>query len=83
MIPILYQTITEGTVPTNYGIGALTDCISCKVTEKRNGAYELTLNYAAEGIHASEIQPNCFIKVKPNYTWVASSRSTLSTFLMI
>ena len=68
MIPILYQTIPEGTVPTNYGIGALTDCISCKVTEKRNGAYELTLNYAAEGIHASEIQPNCFIKVKPNYT---------------
>lgn len=68
MIPILYQTVTEGTVPTNYGIGALTDCISCKVTEKRNGAYELTLNYAAEGIHASEIQPNYFIKVKPNYT---------------
>lgn len=68
MIPILYQTVTEGTVPTNYGIGALTDCIFCKVTEKRNGAYELTLNYAAEGIHASEIQPNCFIKVKPNYT---------------
>ena len=68
MIPILYQTVTEGTVPTNYGIGALTDCISCKVTEKRNGAYELTLNYAAEGIHASEIQPNRFIKVKPNYT---------------
>jgi len=68
MIPILYQTVTEGTVPTNYGIGALTDCISCKVTEKRNGAYELTLTYAAEGIHASEIQPNRFIKVKPNYT---------------
>ena len=68
MIPILYQTVTEGTVPTNYGIGALTDCISCKVPEKRNGAYELTLNYAAEGIHASEIQPNRFIKAKPNYT---------------
>ena len=68
MIPILYQTMTEGTVPTNYGIGALTDCISCKVTEKRNGGYELSLTYAAEGIHASEIQPNRFIKVKPNYT---------------
>ena len=68
MIPILYQTITEGTVPTNYGIGVLTDCISCKVTEKRNGGYELALTYAAEGIHASEIQPNRFIKVKPNYT---------------
>ena len=68
MIPILYQTMTEGTVPTNYGIGPLTDCISCKVTEERNGTYELTLTYAAEGLHASEIQPNRFIMVKPNYT---------------
>lgn len=68
MIPILYQTLTEGTVPTSYGLGALSDAISCKVTEERNGAYELTLIYAAEGIHAEDIQPNRFIKAKPNYT---------------
>lgn len=68
MIPILYQSLTEGSVPTNYGIGALTDCISCEVPEERNGKYELTLVYAASGIHASEIEPNRFIKAKPNYT---------------
>ena len=67
MIPILYATITEGTVPTDYGIGALTDCLSCEVTEERNGAYELTLEYSANGIHADEILPNRFILAKPNF----------------
>ena len=68
MIPILYQTITEGTVPTDYGLGSLTDCLKAEVKEERNGIYELTLEYAAEGIHAEDIQPNRFIKVKPNAT---------------
>jgi len=68
MIPILFQTMTEGTVPTNYGIGPLSDCISCTVTEERNGGYELAMTYAVEGIHASEIEPNRFILAKPNYT---------------
>lgn len=68
MIPILYNNITEGTVPTHYGLGSLTDCLSCEVTEERNGAYELTLTYAASGIHAEDIQVNRFIKVKPNFT---------------
>lgn len=68
MIPILYASVSEGTVPSHYGVGSLIDCISCKVTEERNGAYELTMEYAAEGLHASEIQPNCIIKAKPNYT---------------
>ena len=68
MIPILYQSVTEGTVPTNYGLGALSDCISCEVIEERNGKYELTLVYPASGIHAGDILPNRFIKAKPNYT---------------
>ena len=68
MIPILYQTVTEGTVPTDYGLGALTDCIRCEVKEERNGAYELELDYAAEGIHAEEIAVNRIIKAKPNFT---------------
>ena len=68
MIPILYQTATEGTVPTNYGIGALTDVISCSVKEERNGSFELSLQYPASGIHAEEIQPLRIIKAKPNYT---------------
>lgn len=68
MIPILYDTITEGVTPSHYGIGALTDCLECSVTEERNGAYELTLVYNSNGVHADEIKPNAIIKAKPNYT---------------
>ena len=68
MIPILYATVTEGTVPTDYGLGALTDCLACQVTEERNGAYELQLEYASGGIHAEDLQVNRFIKAKPNFT---------------
>ncbi len=68
MIPILYESIVEGTVPSDYGIGPLTDCLACEVKENRNGSYELTLSYAAQGIHASEIVPNAIIKAKPNFT---------------
>ena len=68
MIPILYQTITEGTVPYHYGLGVLTDCLSCEVEEGRNGIYELTMSYAIQGIHASEIQLNRYIMAKPNFT---------------
>ena len=68
MIPILYSTVNEGSVPSNYGIGVLSDVIKAEVREQRNGAYELSLTYAANGIHASEIQPNRIIKAKPNFT---------------
>jgi phage minor structural protein len=68
MIPILYSTVTEGSVPNNYGIGALSDAIRAEVTEQRNGGFELSLTYTANGIHASEIQPNRIIKAKPNFT---------------
>ena len=68
MIPILYATLTEGTVPSDYGLGALTDCLSCRVEEEKNGKYELTLEYAASGIHADDIQVDRFIKAKPNFS---------------
>ena len=67
MVPVLYKTITEGTVPTHYGIGALVDCLSCEVTEQRNGSYELAMVYTAKGIHAEDIEVNSFIKAKPNF----------------
>ena len=60
--------MTEGTVPTHYGLGPLTDCLRCEVSEERNGKYELVLEYAAEGIHADDIQVNRFIMAKPNFT---------------
>lgn len=68
MIPVLYKTITEGTVPSDYGVGPLTDCLGARVPESRNGEYELELEYAAGGIHAEEIKPLAIIKAKPNYT---------------
>lgn len=68
MRPILYATVTEGTVPTNYGLGVLSSCISAKVTEERNGAFEMEMEYPVEGVHASEIEPNKILKVKPNPT---------------
>ena len=70
MIPILYAaaSITEGTVPTSYGIGALTDVIEAKCSEERNGKYELTFTYPFNGIHADQIQYGSFVKAKPNFT---------------
>lgn len=68
MIPVLYETMTEGTVPTHYGLGPLTDCLRCEVSEERNGKYELVLEYASNGIHAEDIQVNRFIMAKPNFT---------------
>ena len=68
MLPILYTSITEGTVPSNYGEGVLSDCLSCSVKEVRNGEYELTMEYSAEGIHADAIVPNAFVMAKPNFT---------------
>ena len=38
MIPVLYDSITVGTVPTNYGRGALSDCLGYEVTEQKNGS---------------------------------------------
>lgn len=68
MIPILFDSITEGQVPTNYGLGVLSSTIAAEITEELNGAFEMSLTYAADGIHAADIQPNRFILAKPNYT---------------
>lgn len=68
MIPILYKTITPGTVPSDYGVGVLTDCLGAEVTEERNGQYELVLTYAASGIHAEEITVLSYIKTSVNFT---------------
>lgn len=68
MIPILYDSIVEGQIPSHFGLGSLTDTISAKCTEERNGAYEIVLEYPSSGIHAEDIAPNRFIMAKPNFT---------------
>ena len=60
MIPILLDGTTR--------IGWLKDCLSCEVTEERNGVYELTLTYPASGSIARELTVERFIKAKPNQT---------------
>ena len=68
MVPFLYDSIVEGTVPSDFGLGALTDTISSTADEGKNSIYELTLIYAAQGIHAEDIEVGRYIKAKPNYT---------------
>ncbi|MCD7888336.1 MAG: phage tail protein [Oscillospiraceae bacterium] len=66
MIPILYKP-TE-TDFTHNGIGHLVDCISCTVTENRNGSYEAEFVYPITGQLYSEIFEDCIVKMKPNET---------------
>jgi phage minor structural protein len=69
MYPTLYEQIDNvGTVPVDNGLGILTDCLECMVTEERNGIYELTLKYPTSGIHAKELKERRILKAKPNYT---------------
>lgn len=64
MIPILFPA--GETEFKTQGLGALTDVISCEVTEERNGAYELEMQYPATGIHFEEIQSRCIIFAIPS-----------------
>lgn len=53
MIPVLYES-TETAFTTN-GIGRLADAISCKVTEERNGAFDLEMVYPVTGQHYKDL----------------------------
>ncbi len=64
MIPVLFAEDT--TSFTTNGLGALANCISCKVTEKRNGEYTLTMQYPLDGIHFEDIKNDSIIWAKPS-----------------
>lgn len=66
--PILYKptAVADGSIYTNLGYGLLADCVSCVVTEERNGEYEVKIEYPINGIHFSDIAVDCLIKCKPN-----------------
>lgn len=68
MFPILYESITTGVVPNHYGLGVLSDCISCTVEQERNGIYELEMEYPMSGKHATDLAQRRIIKAKPNFT---------------
>lgn len=64
MIPILFPP-GEAEFKTQ-GLGALSDAISCTVTEERNGAFELEMQYPMGGIHFDEITDRCIIYAIPS-----------------
>jgi len=66
MYPVLFGP--EATSFDSFGIGVLSDAISCEVEENRNGAYELELTYPITGVFFDHIALRCLIVAKPNYT---------------
>lgn len=53
MIPILFDG--NSTEFNTNGLGRLSDCISCHVTEERNGVFEVEFVYPLTGIHYADI----------------------------
>ena len=66
MIPVLY--LPNAADFSSFGLGVLTDTISCEVTEERNGVFECLLKYPVSGQHYGLITKECIVKVKPNDT---------------
>lgn len=63
MKPILFDK--SATTFTSNGKGRL-DCISCTVTEERNGQFELSMTIGETALHADEIEMNSLILAKPS-----------------
>lgn len=66
MIPILYEA-GETAFITN-GLGRLRDCISCVVTEERNGIYECDFEYPIDGVNYDRIKCGRIILVEHDET---------------
>lgn len=64
MMPILFPA--DAVAFDTHGIGTLSDCSSCTVTEERNGAFELELSYPITGVHFGHIAQRCIIFAAPN-----------------
>ena len=66
MIPILYEA--GETAFTSNGLGRLRDCISCVVTEERNGIYECDFEYPVDGMNYDRIKCGRIIAVEHDET---------------
>lgn len=64
MKPILFPK-TATTFETQ-GLGVLADATSCKVTEERNGLYELEMQYPITGHHYADIGDDCILYAIPS-----------------
>lgn len=63
MIPVLFEN--NETEFVTQGIGALSDAVSCKVSEELNSSYELTMEYPLDGVLYKEIQMGRIILAVP------------------
>lgn len=66
MIPILYES--NETLFASNGLGRLRDCISCIVTEERNGIYECDFEYPVTGANYDKIRLGRIIAVEHDDT---------------
>ena len=66
MKPILYES--NETAFTSNGLGRLRDCISCVVTEERNGIYECDFEYPITGANYDKIKLGRIIAVEHDDT---------------
>lgn len=57
---------SDSTEFSSNGIGSLNEASSCKVTEERNGLFELEMNYPVAGRLYNQILKRNIILVKPN-----------------
>lgn len=62
MIPILYEK--DETLFASNGLGRLRDVIECRVTEERNGVYELKFTYPVNGQNYEKIQLGRIVAVE-------------------
>lgn len=66
MLPILYASNTVGEIFGSNGLGFIRNCTKCKVTEVRNGLYELELEMLTNDRLADSIAVSMFVKAKAN-----------------
>ena len=66
MIPEIYASDITAAQQTR--IAFLPDCISCTVTEERNGVFECFMQYPANGASFDEIRLERVLSVKPNHS---------------
>ena len=64
MTPILFPA--DAASFETQGLGALTEAISCEITEAINGEYELAMTYPASGRQYADIKNRCIIYAKPD-----------------
>lgn len=64
MIPVLFAP--GETAFESDGLGLLPDCLSCEVTEERNGIFEASIQYPTTGRHYADIENGSIVKLLPN-----------------